>query len=160
MRALSWPVVARNTLTLTPGSVLANPFTTAVTVFWVTEVYRVSCCGAWSAAVDAVVDVAAELQAARPARPASRIGSAAATGRGNLMMTSVREGRRPAGRARGSSRGGGGGPGRAGPGRSGRRIQPWGGGAPWPTVLFVRGPVVRAPVVTGPFVTVLFVTGP
>ena len=38
MRALSWPVVARNTLTFTPGSILESPFTTAVTVYCVTDV--------------------------------------------------------------------------------------------------------------------------
>ena len=132
MRALSWPVVARNTLTLTPGSVLANPFTTAVTVFWVTEVYRVSCCGAWSAAVDAVVDVAD--------------GAAG----GQAGQQDRQRGRDGPGKPHDDLRAGG-----AASGRSGPRIQPRRGGAPWPAVLFVRGPVV-----TGPFVTVRFVTGP
>src|ERR1700722_4642336 len=95
---------------------------------------------------------------------------------GELLRRVVRGGRRGGGRGGGTAGGqagqqdqqrgrdGRGKPhddlraGGAASGRWGRRIQPGRGGAPWPTVLFVRGPVVRAPVVTGPFVTVLFVT--
>src|SRR5271165_4660301 len=114
MRALSWPVVARNTVTLTPGSSLENPFTTAVTVFCVTDVYRVSCCGVWLAAVDAWEEAEGpwvEAEDPQAATPARRTGSTAPAAGGNLMMTSVMVGRCPARQVRGSSRAGAGQPG-------------------------------------------------
>jgi hypothetical protein len=72
---------------LTPGSARANPFTTAVTVFCVTEVYRVSC---WEVSEfdEALFEGAEELQAAAPA--ARRIGNRAPRARGNLITASAR----------------------------------------------------------------------
>src|SRR5450755_10699 len=75
MRALSWPVVARNTVTLTPGSSLAKPFSTAVTVSCVTDVYKVSL-GAALAAEPAAAEDEEDPQPVTPRAAASRNGTA------------------------------------------------------------------------------------
>src|SRR5205823_8433282 len=76
MRALSEPVVARNTSTLAPGCPAVNPATTASTVFCVTEVYSVR------AGADAVAAGVPD----DPAQPAASRTAAASTAAGPMFL--------------------------------------------------------------------------
>lgn len=93
IRALSWPVVARNTLTLTPGWSFSKPFSTAVTVSWVTEVYRVSWVGGLLAEPTMGLAEEADPQAVMAA--ASRNGTAVAQAREILIAGSATDAGEP-----------------------------------------------------------------
>ncbi len=76
-------MTARNTLTLRPGWSFSKPFSTAVTVSWVTEVYRVSWAGALLAEPVTGLEEEAEPHAVTAA--ASRNGTAVAQAREILI---------------------------------------------------------------------------